>query len=212
MPLNSSRDIAPPATELELAFVKQNLRIDYTDDDAIITQLIGSARERCEAWCNRSFIIRQRVAYYDKITKRFELPRPPVTSVDSLTLIYLNEVVTLTANQDYYLMDTQGGLGDSFVILTATTYNLPPGFSLGDDLWRFNVQALYHAGWDTDYPANKTGSLIPYGVQEAILKTVGSAYNLRANVQGIQRTGTSGFMELPENAKQLLQPYKNVTI
>lgn len=212
MGLSSSRDIVPPTTELELSFVKSYLRIDFSDDDAILTQLIASARERCEAWCNRSFVIRNRVAYYDKITKRFELPRPPVNSISSFTLIYLNETITLTQNQDYYLLDNYNGLGDSFVILTATTYNLPPGFSLGDDLWRFNLQIVYSAGYDTDYPNNKAGSLIPYGVQEAILKTVASAYSLRANVMGTARTGTSGFMELPENAKQLLQPYKNVTI
>lgn len=174
--------------------------------------MIASATERCEAICNRTFISRTCNSYYDKITKRFELPRPSVISVQSLSLVYLNEVITLNQNADFYILDPSS---DSFVILTATTYNLPPGFSLGDDLWRFNVTVAHTNGWDTQYPITAAGpqtSLVPYGVVEAILKTVNSAYKLRANVQPTSRQGTIGFIEIPEDANKLLAPYKNRTI
>lgn len=202
MALSEIKLISGPSVELSLATVKSYMRIAYSEDDALITLLIQSARERCEHWCNRKFITQTWEAYYDKIDKRFELPCAPIQNVTAFNLIYLSETVALTQNSDYYVM----GSFDKFIILTATTYNLPPGFSLGDDLWRFNVQVQFTCGYGNDY------TTVPAGIQEAIMKTVASNYDLRADVQGISRTGINGFIELPNDAKSLLKPYKNVTI
>lgn len=209
--------ISGPAKELSLSLVKSYLHIDYTDDDAtVLPLLIQSARERCEAYCNRKFIAQTWQAYYDRITKRFELPYPPIRSiqVSGFKLIYLDQVTTLLENQDFFTLNYNG---DGFIILTATTYNLPAGFSLGDDLWRFNVQVAFTCGFDTDYTATAPGTLggngVPAGIQEAILKTVGSAYfGARTNTMQVSRQGVINIVEIPEDAKRLLQPYKNVTI
>ena len=206
--------ISGPAVEMSLATVKSYLRIDYTDDDTLLTLLIQSARERCESICNRKFISQVWRVYYDKITKRFELPYAPILGVANFKLIYLDQESLLTLNSDYYILN-EGG--DAFVILTATTYNLPPGFSLGDDLWRFNVQIDVTCGFDTTYsgsaPGSVSGNGVPAGIQEAIMKTVGSAYfNPRSNTFGTSRQGTIGIVECPEDAKRLLQPYKNATL
>src|SRR2546430_104439 len=48
--------IAPPASELlTLAEVKRWLRVDYDDEDELISDLIIDAREYGERICNRSF-------------------------------------------------------------------------------------------------------------------------------------------------------------
>lgn len=213
MPINSFRWTGAPAAYLDLDLVKSYLRIDYADDDNLIQMMIQSATERCEAICNRTFISRTCTTYYDKITKRFELPRPAILSLQSLTLIYLNETIVLNQNSDFYVLDPTS---DSFIILTATTYNLPAGFSLGDDLWRFNVAVNHTNGYDTKYPITNSGtqsSNVPMGIVEAILKTIGSAYySPRANTFGTSRQGTIGIIECPEDARKLLQPYKNPTM
>ncbi len=202
--------LTPPAVELSLSLVKSYLRVDYSDDDTLIALMIQSARERCEHYCNRKFINQVWQVYYDKIDKRFEIPFPPIQAVNNFKLIYLNEVIALVENSDYYILNKGG---DAFVILTATTYNLPPGFSLGDDLWRFNVRIDVTCGFDTQYTQDSMHNGVPSGIQEAILKTVYSAYfSPKGNAMGVSRQGILDVKELPEDAKRLLQPYKNVTI
>jgi uncharacterized phiE125 gp8 family phage protein len=202
MALSEIQLVTGPSVELELATIKQYMRIAYNEDDSLITMLIQQAREQCEHWCNRKFITQTWNAWYDKIDKRFALPCCPIQDVLSFNLVYLQESIPLTLNSDYYLM----GNFDKFVILTATTYNLPPGFSLADDLWRFNLSIQFTCGYGDSY------SDVPMGIQIAIMKTVAANYDMRANVQGTARTGISGFIELPNDAKSLLKPYKLVTI
>ncbi len=56
MALTELKIVTPPATELSLSMVKSFLRIDFSDDDTILSTLIQSSRERAEQYCNRSFI------------------------------------------------------------------------------------------------------------------------------------------------------------
>ena len=49
---------------ISLADAKNYLRVDYTEDDNLITSLISIARECAERYCNRSFIAKQ-IEYYD---------------------------------------------------------------------------------------------------------------------------------------------------
>ncbi len=204
MPLIDLKLTTAP-TDLDLTFVKKYLRIDYTADDSIISMLIQSAREQCEHYCNRTFVTSTYTAYYDLITLTFKIPKSPIQTINTVTLIYLGQSTVLTANADYYIQANQ----DKYIILTVTTYNLPPGFSYKNyDFYRFNLQVAFTAGYDTDYPATKTGSLIPASIQLAILKTIQSNYELRANVEATSRQGTIGFIELPNDAKQLLNSYR----
>ncbi|HXB12425.1 MAG TPA: head-tail connector protein [Bacteroidia bacterium] len=156
MALTEIKIVTPPATELSLSTVKSYLRIDFADDDTLITALIQSARERAEQYCNRSFITQTLEAYYDKIEKNFTLPRAPIQSVSSVKLIYLNEMSTLTQNDDYYVMGNQ----DQWITITATTYNLPPGFSPGDDLSRYHLDVTFTAGYGSSW------TNVPMGIRE----------------------------------------------
>src|SRR4051794_386751 len=46
----------PTVEVLTLAEAKAHLRVDITDDDDLITELIVAARESCERWVSRSFL------------------------------------------------------------------------------------------------------------------------------------------------------------
>jgi len=201
--------ITPPASELPLAAVKNYCRISNTNDDTtVLPMLIQSARERAEQYCGRAFLQQTLEVYYTEIEREFYLPRPPVININSTQLIYLDETSNLTLNSDYYLMGQQ----DSYIVLTATTYNLPKGFSPNDDLSRFNLKVNYNAGYDTVWPFASNGSLqsskIPMGICEAIMKMVYAAYEMRADVQATSREGTIGFIEIPNDAKSLLDRYR----
>jgi len=202
MALTEIKTVTPPGTELNLSTVKSYLRIDFTDDDSLITTLIQSARERAEQYCNRAFITQTLEVYYDKIEKNFTLPRAPIQSVGTVKLIYLNEVSTLTQNADYYVMGNQ----DQWITITATTYNLPPGFSPGDDLSRYHLDVTYTAGYGNDY------TFVPMGIQEAVMKMVGAAYEVREDVAIITKGGTTGLLEIPNDAKRLLDAYKVIPL
>jgi hypothetical protein len=159
--------VTPPASELPLTAVKNYCRISNTNGDTgVLPMLIQSARERAEQYCGRSFLQQTLEVYYTEIEREFYLPRPPVVSINSTQLIYLNEISNLTLNSDYYLMGQQ----DSYIVLTATTYNLPKGFSPNDDLSRFNLKVQYVAGYDTVWPFKTDGttqtSKIPMGICE----------------------------------------------
>lgn len=202
MALTELKVVTPPATELSLTTVKSYLRIDFSDDDSLITTLIQSARERAEQYCNRSFITQTLEAYYDKIEKNFTLPRAPIQSVSTVKLIYLNEVSTLTQNADYYVMGNQ----DQWITITATTYNLPPGFSPGDDLSRYHLDVTYTAGYGSSWTS------VPMGIQEAIMKMVGAAYEVREDVAMLSSKGISNLITIPNDARSLLNAYKVVPL
>ena len=202
MALTELKVVTPPATELLLSTVKSYMRVDFTDDDTLITSLIQSARERAEQYCNRAFITQTLEAYYDKIEKNFTLPRAPIQSVGAVKLIYLNEVSTLTQNADYYVMGNQ----DQWITITATTYNLPPGFSPGDDLSRYHLDVTYTAGYGNSY------SNVPMGIQEAIMKMVSAAYEVREEVAAYTRNGIINLVEIPNDAKSLLSAYRVVPL
>ncbi|HEV2463551.1 MAG TPA: head-tail connector protein [Acidobacteriaceae bacterium] len=58
--------IAPPASEpVTLAQMKQYARVDFTDDDTLWPLLIAAAREWCEVYTQRRFVLRTMRLYMD---------------------------------------------------------------------------------------------------------------------------------------------------
>jgi uncharacterized phiE125 gp8 family phage protein len=201
--------VTPPALELPLTVVKQYCRISNTNDDTVILpMLIQSARERVEQYLGRALFTQTLSTYFEVIEKEFFLPRAPIQSVDAVNLIYLNNNTLLTAASDYYVMGSQ----DQYIILTATTYNLPRGFSPADDLSRFNLQVTYHAGYDSAWPWTSGGtpqaSKIPMGICQAMLMMIYAAYEIRSDLLEASRQGTINIIEIPEGSRKLLDRYK----
>lgn len=67
---------------------KEHLRVLHEDEDALIGDLIGAAREQCEAVLRRSVVLQRWRARLDRFPAGsrdlIRLPRPPLASVESV--------------------------------------------------------------------------------------------------------------------------------
>lgn len=98
--------MTPPAAEpLELDEVKNYLRVDLDDDDALIQGLIIAAREHAEWWTRRALITQGLRLELDQLPSTgIELPRPPLQEVSNVYYIDRDGVQQpMAEGVDYYL-------------------------------------------------------------------------------------------------------------
>jgi len=103
----------PPAVEpVSLIDLKQALRVDYSDEDALLTSYIAAAREYCENFQNRAYITQVWELTLDDFPRGvIEIPKGQLQSVNSLTYRDAAGVIrTLEQNVDY-IYSTKGILG-----------------------------------------------------------------------------------------------------
>ena len=77
----------PPAIEpVTLEELKDHLRVDSVDEDALLTGLLAAAREWCEGFQNRAYITQTLQLWLDEwpAGNAIVLPRPPLQSVASV--------------------------------------------------------------------------------------------------------------------------------
>lgn len=81
--------ISAPTTEpITLAQAKAHLRVDYSDDDTVITGMIKAARAHLENACAVRFAARTGVTFKcDSFSDMARLPEAPVTSITSITYL-----------------------------------------------------------------------------------------------------------------------------
>lgn len=82
---------APTVEPVTLAGVKNHLRIDSEDENALITALITTARQLAERDTKRAFITQTWRLYLDESPAEIYLPKPPLQSVESIKTIYALE-------------------------------------------------------------------------------------------------------------------------
>src|ERR1041385_152928 len=124
--------VAPPTVEpITLDEVKNWLKQDGGDDDALITDLISAAREHAEKYLRRALITQtwkltldlEQCGYandlpgglyalpisaiYGGLPDRIDLPYPPLVSVTSVTTYDINNTGTVFDSSNY-LVDTAG--------------------------------------------------------------------------------------------------------
>lgn len=105
-----SRVSVQPASEpVSLEDMKVFLKVDGSDEDALITSLISVARQLCETYAGLSFITQTRVVKMDRFNcKDVILPYGPVQSITSLAYVDEDDAPqTITSG---YTLDTQSGL------------------------------------------------------------------------------------------------------
>jgi len=66
--------------------VKDYVRIDTSEDDTLIGQMIVQARIWCENYISRDIVAKNRTYYLDKTNGIFDLPFAPVASISSLSI------------------------------------------------------------------------------------------------------------------------------
>ncbi|MCK5518882.1 MAG: phage head-tail connector protein [Alphaproteobacteria bacterium] len=167
-------ETTPPASEpLTLAEIKTFLRIDHSNDDAIVTDLISSARQICESVTGRSLITRSYSLFLDfwpdaSITEWWDgvregadvvgkirvlsLPKPPLLSVTLIKVYAADNTYAEFPSVSYYV-DTAGIPGR--VVLTQGASPPTPGraangieiqFTAGYGATVQNVPALLRQG------------------------------------------------------------------
>lgn len=185
------RTAAPAATPVSLDEAKAHLRVDGSDEDALITGLINAATAHLDGWSGvlgRALVTQTWSQTYDAFTNPLRLPMP-AASVTSVTYVDADGVTATVASDQYVLRaDALGSL----------------------------VEPAHGATWPT--PRSQSGAVavvftcgtaaadVPAAIKAAILLMIGDLYASREAVV----TGTI-VAENPTVAA-LIAPYRLVGV
>lgn len=97
---------APTVEPVTLTEAKVDLRVDHTDDDTFITNLIVAARQEAEDLARRSFINRGLTLSLSgwPVDGVIRLPYPPVSAVSAITYYKEDNTSATMAATDYVLV------------------------------------------------------------------------------------------------------------
>lgn len=176
--------VTPPATEpVTLAEAKLHLRVDGSDEDALISRLISAAREQCEQELDRSVAQQTLMLMLDAFPGgAVLLPRGPVISVSSVQYTDAAGAAQTISGANYAIDD---GQVDAW-LLPAYGYDWPATREQGNA-----VRVTYQAGYAT----------CPDAIRQWILLAVGTMY--------ASREADSDRPAVPQNfAARLLDRYR----
>lgn len=191
--------VSPPTLEpVTLMQAKAHLRVDSSDDDALITRLIESAREHVENVTRRSYIQRVYRMTMDEFDE-VELPFPPAISVSSITYKDANGA-TQTLSTSVYEVATDSELYPGIVRLA---YNQEWPETLDQP---GAVTITWTAGYGSSgSPTDLGQDDIPEAVKQAILIVLGDLYENRE-----ARTDLAKYRN--PTVDRLLAPYTCYTL
>ena len=182
---------APSVEPITLTEAKAYMKVDYTNDDTLIEDvLIPSARQMVEKMINKSLITQTLKAYYTSFGEVVHLPYSPVQSVSSVKRIQQNTSTTLTVDSDYYVQ----GLDEKFLIISSPYSFSHLGHSPSDSLTATELQVEYIAGYGA------AASDVPAIIKEAIRKIVAFNYE--------NRNEDEAGLSIPTSAINLLNKYR----
>lgn len=150
------RVITPPATEpVSLAEAKLHLRVDTTEEDALISACISAAREECEHRIGRAVSQQTLGLFLDTFPDgAILLPRGPVVSVSSVIYVDADGVLVTIPGANYSVDLAQV---DAW-LLPAYGYEWPTPREQANA-----VQVQYVAGFATVPPLVKAWMLLRVG-------------------------------------------------
>jgi len=180
---------APPAIEpVTLDAAKAHLKVDTSDDDTLITDMIAAARARAELIISRAFITQHWTLSLDTWPDDgvIAIPFPPLQSVASVTA-YAPDDTGAVLDASTYQVDTASA---------PARLALKPNASPPVNLRRINaIEIAYIAGY------GDTADAVPELIREAILEIVADLYANRGDSD-----------ETPLAAMALLAPYRVLNI
>ncbi len=185
---------APTIEPVSLAEAKAHMRVDFSDDDDLITALVVAARQQAENHTNRVLLTQTWDWTLDRFpcTRTFEVPRPPLQSVSSITYKDTNgDEQTFSSSK--YLVDTGSERG---------RISLADGESWPATKAEINAVTIrFIAGY------GDTAATVPQQIRQAILMMVGHLYEHRESVAaGVAAT------EVPFSTRALLGPYEVIRV
>lgn len=179
---------APSGEPVTLAEAKLHLRVDYADDDALITSLITAARQYAEMATQRQFMTAQWRLALDCFPKMIRLDKTPLVTVDSIKYTDLNGVLQTMPITDYV------------VDISAEPARITPVFG---KIWPIpvpqidSVQVNFTCGYGV-------AAAVPEGIKSWIKMRIASLYEHREEVALIQR----GKIEPLPFVDGLLDPFR----
>jgi len=175
--------------QVSLAEAKLHLRVDHSDEDALITRLIYAATDQAEVFMGRSIEKRLHTLKLKEFPVGRDpllLPRPPLVNIETAITYY-----DLAGDSESILVaDLIEQAGEEPMIVPAR-YALWPTV---DDQRPLPITIPYQAGY-----AN--AAAVPALIKQAILLQVGALYEFRENLSEASTTKIAvGFHDL-------LRPY-----
>lgn len=179
---------APAEEPLTLADAKAHLRVDVTDDDALITALITAAREQAEHRTGRALVTQQwQITLHGwPCHTVIQLPKPPLASVEEVSYLDSDGARQVIPDTDYQVItDTLLGQVLPAYGLSWPSYRDQPG----------SVQVNYTAGYGD-------AADVPQSIKAWMLLAIGAWYARR------EALAIGSVMELPRAFwDALLDPY-----
>ena len=185
-----TQTVAPASEPVTTSEAKDHLRVDITDDDTLIGNLVTAAREWAENYTGQSFIQRTYRAdlpgFYDTVV----LPHQPIIAISSVTY------------WDTASPSAQQTLSSAVYSLVNDVVRRNQGQSWESTYPRADaVQITYTAGW-LDQSSPRAAN-IPQAVKQAILLMVGTLYEHRES-----HILYPGQLLHNPTAESLLNPYR----
>jgi len=173
---------APASEPITTAEAKSQLRIDSSDEDTLVDNYITVARQTLETLMRRAFVTQTITLKYDSFPSRIRLPRPPSTSVTSITYVD-TDGATQTWDSANYVLDSQ-----------VEPASIQPAYDVDYPNTRTQPNAVtvtYVAGYGS-------ASDVPESIRLAIRLLVGSYYENR------EATSVAKANELPLGIQMLV--------
>lgn len=176
-----------------LAEAKDHVRVDYEDDDALLSAYVETATETVEDHCNRALLTQTLDYYLDDWVSPIAIPRPPLQSITSIT--WRSQGSTAYANTapstDYFVSK----IGMTPFVELKSNAAWPTGARA-----RTNpIRVRFVAGYGTN-PGD-----VPEPIRTAILLGVADSYEHREDTV---LAGVAGRPIMRNAARRLLVNYR----
>lgn len=184
--------VTPPSAEpVSLAEAKLHLRVDITDDDALITALIVAARQFAEMRTQRQFITAQWKLVLDAFPSKILLDKSPIASVQSIQYLDMAGVLQTVPPADYVFENS------------SEPSRIAPIFG---KIWPIPVPQIgaVQINFTSGYG---NAAAVPEGIKSWMKIRIGSLYENRSEVDVIPN---GQLVELPF-VDRLLDPFSVVT-
>lgn len=183
---------APTVEPVSLEEAKLHLKVDAGDDNALIAALITTAREVIESETHRAFITQTWQMILDTAPHIIEIPKPPLQSVVSITVIDSAGDESVVSSDDYMVDASQNSYG-------RVTPNLGCTWPSHRGFASFIIE--FKAGY------GDAASDVPENLKQAILVFMGHMYENRGGEGAVKAR-----VQAIEEAKILLWPFKILRI
>jgi uncharacterized phiE125 gp8 family phage protein len=173
--------ITPPVAEpLTLDEVKGHLRVEHSDEDALITALIQATREAVENYTNRQLMPATYEGIADDLA-HFTLPKAPFQALVSIQYTNSGDVLTALPAENYTFLEG----GEPAVILVKR----PADYKDVEN----GVKITFTAGYTS----------VPESLKAAMKLLIGHLYeNREESIIGVQAN------QLPKASEYLMGPYR----